>query len=262
MCSLFTSIYFLQIPIFNNPLTDNRPQIKERRHKPTQPYPSMAETVEKNAEDPKTKRRGKEDPPERIEAQNLLEKCEQSIYSAKPYLEEAELLAARAGLCAQSSVLDQNFQSPLIPNNVTGVSQSNVRSRKIVLKAFRAVLSTTGGHSNVDVSCLRNVFSLDIPTTRNKTRLGLISNYSFVASSLWESSTSSNALLTHVLTGLQNSSVPSDAERGRRPQRNAVKTAGTFPKTKLGDLAADVFSAIATYHRRHLSHLAQAIPYL
>ena len=112
------------------------------------------------------------------EVRKLLIQAEETLNAATNTLGDARIIAQKAGLSVDSSILDSSYQSPFLPtkfvhgvsNVVPGESQTNssisslerVEKKKDpkqqddsnpmrgMLNAFPQVLSTTGGHSNTD----------------------------------------------------------------------------------------------------------------
>ena len=118
------------------------------------------------------------------QACDLVYKSSKLLSSSDRLLDEARRIANRSGLSVDSSILDGSYQSVFLPsflqsnltkngngnfmnnNNNSGRNNSNsqqqieygdakstsknVNDQNEILKAFTPVLSTTGGHSNVD----------------------------------------------------------------------------------------------------------------
>ena len=111
------------------------------------------------------------------EARKLLIQAEDILVAATNTLNDARIIAQKAGLSVDSSILDSSYQSPFLPSKfVHGVStaapgesqtnssissleriekqkdlqQDDSNPMRGMLNAFPQILSTTGGHSNTD----------------------------------------------------------------------------------------------------------------
>ncbi len=113
------------------------------------------------------------------EAKKLIRQSSSLLSSSNALLSEARTIANRNGLTVDSKIIDASYQSPFLPkpyfrssknnnhngdhtnNNNTNIISSNSNSQHdnskesssstpIILNAFPPILSTTGGHSNID----------------------------------------------------------------------------------------------------------------
>jgi hypothetical protein len=95
------------------------------------------------------------------QADDLIKKSRELLSTSNTLLDEARKVAKRSGLSVDSSILDASYQSTFLPSFLSNADNAGNGSNNVdnqgqdakgdgILKAFPTVLSTTGGHSNID----------------------------------------------------------------------------------------------------------------